>query len=355
MASILIVDDNDGSRETLIARLELLGHRVRGAGSSAQVREALEQRPVELVLLEIGLKEDGARKLLVERQDNASLARIPFGVIAGPEDMQLVAQCIELGTDDYFWKPFDPVLFQLRINACLGRPRASADTDKTPGRQAQDLETRLRRFLSPQIAEAIASSADESLLQSHRREITVAFCDLRGFTSFSETAEPEDVMSVIREFHAAMGEIIFRFEGTLEHFAGDGMMVFFNDPVPMPDPAGQAVRMALAMQGRAAELGHAWLDRGFELSMGMGIAMGYATLGRIGFEGRFDYGAIGSVTNLAARLCAEAEAGQILINRRVYSAVQKQVEATPTGRLQLKGFQRPVEAFNVVSAKAARA
>ena len=355
MASILIVDDNDGSRETLVARLELLGHRVRGTRSVRQLRETLAQRPVQLVLVEIALKDDGARKLLAQRQDDASLSAIPFGVIAGPEDMQLAAECIELGADDYFWKPFDPVLFELRINTCLGRRRGTVGADATTAGQPQDVETRLRRFLSPQIAEAIASSADESLLQSHRREITVAFCDLRGFTPFSETAEPEDVMTVIREFHAAMGEIIFRYEGTLEHFEGDGMMVFFNDPVPMPDPAGQAVRMALAMQARAAELGRAWLDRGFELGMGMGIATGYATLGRIGFEGRFDYGAIGSVTNLAARLCAEAQAGQILVHRRVYSAVQKQVEAAPVGRLELKGVVRPVEAFNVVSAKAARA
>jgi len=213
----------------------------------------------------------------------------------------------------------------------------------------------LRRFLSPQLAEMIVSAGDERILESHRREITVVFTDLRGFTAFAETAEPEDVMGVLREYHTAMGELIFRFQGTLERFTGDGLMVFFNDPIPVPEPPAQAVRMAVAMRERAAELGRAWRRRGHDLGFGVGVAVGYATLGRIGFEGRWDYGAIGSVTNLAARLCGEAEAGQILISERVHLMIEDLIQAEPLGLLALKGFLRPVGAYNVLAIEAADA
>jgi class 3 adenylate cyclase len=206
---------------------------------------------------------------------------------------------------------------------------------------------RLRRFLSPQVVDLIVSSGDEALLNSHRREITVAFCDLRDFTGFAETAEPEEVMGVLREFHAAVGEMVFRYEGTLERFTGDGLMVFFNDPLPCPDPAGRAVGMAVAVRERAAELARTWRKRGYHLDVGVGIAQGYATLGKIGFEGRFDYGAIGTVTNLAARLCAEADGGQILISQRVYAAVEDAVVAERLPDVVVKGFLKPVTAFNV--------
>ena len=165
----------------------------------------------------------------------------------------------------------------------------------------------LKRFLSPQIAELIVSAGDERLLESHRREITVVFCDLRGFTAFAETSEPEEVMGVLRQYHEALGQLIFHHEGTVEHFAGDGVVVLFNDPLPCPDPTARAVRMALAMRARVAELSESWRKQGHELGFGVGIAQGYATLGTIGFEGRYDYAAIGPVANLASRLCDEAE------------------------------------------------
>ena len=207
---------------------------------------------------------------------------------------------------------------------------------------------RLKRFFSPQLVELIVSSGDEKILESHRREITVAFCDLRGFTAFAETAEPEEVMRVLHAFHAAMGEEVFRAEGTLERFAGDGLMVFFNDPLECPDPAARAIRMAVAMRQRVAELTRSWEKRGHRLAFGVGIAQGYATLGKIGFERRFDYGAIGTVTNLASRLCDEAQPGQILASQRVYAAVEEMVEAERLGDIPLKGFLKPVPTFNIV-------
>jgi class 3 adenylate cyclase len=188
------------------------------------------------------------------------------------------------------------------------------------------------------------------LLKSHRREITVVFCDLRGFTAFSETAEPEEVMAVLGEFHRALGELVYRFEGTLERFAGDALMIFFNDPFPCEDPPLRAVRMALAMQERVAELSAGWRRRGYELALGIGISVGYATLGRIGFEGRFDYGAVGNVVNLAARLCSEAGGGQVLLGPKAFAAVERKVAAEPIGPLRLKGFQRPIQAYLVTAA-----
>jgi class 3 adenylate cyclase len=197
------------------------------------------------------------------------------------------------------------------------------------------------------LAELIVSSGDETILESHRRQITVVFCDLRGFTSFAETVEPEEVMAVIGEYHTVLGELVHRFEGTLERFTGDGLMVFFNDPVPVADPAARAVRMAVAMRDQIGELTRKWRRLGYELDFGVGIASGYATLGRIGFEGRFDYAAIGTVTNLAARLCSEAIGGQILISQRVFGVLGELIEAEELGEFTLKGFSRPVVAYNV--------
>ena len=206
---------------------------------------------------------------------------------------------------------------------------------------------RLRRYLSPQLADLIVSSGDESILESHRRQITVVFCDLRGFTAFAEIAEPEEVMVVLGEYHAAMGALIRQYEGTFGHFAGDGLMTFFNDPLPQLDHVERAVRMACEMRGRAAELARGWRRAGYELDFGVGIDVGYATLGRIGFEGRYDYDVIGTVANLAARLCAEAGGGQILIPARLQGMVEDLVEVEPVGELALKGLHRPVVAFNI--------
>jgi two-component system, NtrC family, sensor kinase len=224
---------------------------------------------------------------------------------------------------------------------------ANVELFRTVERQREELS----RFLSPQVAALITSEQGAKMLEGHRRQITVAFCDLRGFTAFAETAEPEEVLGVLRDYHRAMGEIIVQHQGTLEHFAGDGMMVFFNDPLPVERHELQAVRMACAMRESFEEMARAWQKRGYELGFGVGIATGYATLGRIGFEGRYDYGAIGNVVILAQRLSAEAKAGQILLSQRVHAAIDADAETTAVGELTLKGFTRPVPAFAAESVK----
>jgi class 3 adenylate cyclase len=207
--------------------------------------------------------------------------------------------------------------------------------------------TELSRFVSPQVAELLSSEQGEQLLAGHRAYIACLFCDLRGFTAFAETAAPEELLELLREYHTTIGELIPAYDGTLEHFAGDGLMVFFNDPVPVEDHELKAIRMALAVQERFDELADTWRKRGSDLGLGIGIAAGYATLGRIGFEGRYDYGALGPVTNLASRLSTHAEAGQILISQRVFAEVENVVDAEPVGEIQLKGFGRPAAAYEV--------
>jgi len=208
---------------------------------------------------------------------------------------------------------------------------------------------RLRRFLPPQVADLIVASGTEKQLESHRREITALFCDLRGFTGFSESSDPEDVMALLRDYHAAIGEIIVKYSGTLERFAGDGVMVIFNDPVPVENPALQAVLMALDMRTAIGAMIEKWRLLGHDLGFGIGIAHGFATLGTIGFEGRYDYAAIGTVSNVASRLCDEAKPGQILISPRVMLAVDKTVTVEPVGEFELKGIRRPMAAYNVLA------
>jgi class 3 adenylate cyclase len=207
---------------------------------------------------------------------------------------------------------------------------------------------RLKRFFSPHLAELIVAGGAEDPLKSHRREVAVVFLDLRGFTAFAETAEPEELMAVLREYHAGMGKLILEHEGTLERFTGDGMMIFFNDPVPVSNPAERALRMAIAMRERVGNLSAGWRKRGYDLALGVGIAQGYATIGAIGFEGRWDYGAIGTVTNLAARLCGEAKGGQVLVMSRVAAALEDLIECEEVGALALKGMLKPVPTYSVI-------
>jgi class 3 adenylate cyclase len=212
---------------------------------------------------------------------------------------------------------------------------------------------RFKRFFSPQLAELILEGGAQDPLQLHRREIAVLFLDLRGFTAFADRTEPEEVIRVLNEYHAAIGELIGDYEGTLERFTGDGIMVFFNDPIPVPNPVERAIRLALAMRDRVGALTSRWNRRGYDLGMGIGIALGYASIGAIGFEGRWDYAAIGRVPNLAARLCAEAQSGQILINTPSLEGIESLLNIQPVGELSLKGFQRPVPVANIVAVKSA--
>lgn len=377
-ARVLVVDDDPINRMMLSMSLAKDGHVVLEAENGRRGLETLAAEPVDVVLLDMQMPEVDGFAVLERRRGDPRLREIPVIVISGLDEMESVIRCIELGAEDFLPKPFDPVLLRARIGASLEKKRlhdqkqahlATIESQAAQlARQAAELAEwnrrleervrqqveqmerlgRLRRFLSPQLVEAIISSGDESVLESHRREVTVVFCDLRGFSAFAETAEPEDVMQVLREYHATLGPLVFQFEGTLERFTGDGMMVFFNDPIACDDPAWRAVQMAVAMRRAVADLTARWRRRGHDLDFGVGIAVGYATCGRIGFEGRFDYGAIGTVTNLAARLCGEARPGQILASQRVYTSVEGMVQAEPVGALTLKGFVRPIPAFNIL-------
>jgi class 3 adenylate cyclase/putative methionine-R-sulfoxide reductase with GAF domain len=254
---------------------------------------------------------------------------------------------VESGTPNAF-DELDEIL--LRI---VGNQAATA-IDNARSYQMVERLGRLKRFFSPQLADLILRGGADDPLKTHRRDVTVVFLDLRGFTAFTETSEPEELMGVLHEYHAEMGRLILAHEGTLERFTGDGMMVFFNDPLPMPDAAERAVRMAVAMRDRAAELSVGWRRRGYDLDLGIGIANGFATIGAIGFEGRWDYGAIGTVTNLAARLCAEARPGQILISPRVLLDVEGIVEVEELELLTVKGLARPVKPLSILRLRAPR-
>jgi len=359
--ALLVVDDDENNRYTLTQRLRRQGYAdVTTAQNGRESLELLRSRPFDLVLLDIMMPELNGYQVLAELKADERLRHIPVIMISAVDELDSVIRCIELGAEDYLPKPFNPTLLKARVGACLEKKRLHDELlkwNRTLEQRVRDKVAeverlgRLKRFFSPHLAELIVAGGAEDPLKTHRREITVVFLDLRGFTAFAETAEPEEVMEVLREYHAEMGRMILEHEGTLERFTGDGMMIFFNDPVPVPDPAERAVRMAVAMQERVHELHGGWRRRGYELGLGIGIAQGYATIGAIGFEGRWDYGAVGTVTNLAARLCGEAKGGQILVSSRVAVAVEGLVEVDEVGALALRGLSRPVPAFNVVGLK----
>jgi adenylate cyclase len=364
---ILVVDDNENNRDMLFRRLKNEGYDVSTVENGQHALAWLKTQPVDLILLDVMMPEMDGYEVLIQLKDDHTWRDIPVIMISALDEIESVVRCIERGAEDYLPKPFNPVLLRARIGACLEKKRLRdlevqharelAEWNKTledrVQKQVTELERlgRLKRFFSPQLAALIVSGDAEDPLKTHRRELTVVFLDLRGFTAFAETAEPEEVMGVLHEYHAAMGKLILEYEGTLEHFAGDGMMIFFNDPAPVPDPAERAIRMTLAMRERVNELTVKWHKLSYELDFGVGIAQGYATIGAIGFEGRWEYGAIGSVPNLAARLCGEAKPGQILIPQRLLGNVEEMVEAEPVGELPLKGFHRTITAYNVLRLK----
>ena len=358
-ATVLVVDDDPLNRQLLSMSIGHLGHTVIEAGNGLEAIETLGQHSVDVVLTDIEMPEMDGYGLLEHRAGHDRLKAIPFIVISGVDEMASIIQCIGLGAEDYLPKPFDPVLLHARLGACLDKKRMTDELQQLNEHLAERVDEKvaeverlnsLRRFVSPQLAEALAVGG-EAILASHRREITAFFCDLRGFTAFSETAEPEEVMDVLREFHHAVGPMIFEHDGTIAQFTGDGMLVFFNDPVKLDDPAWNAVRLAVAMRDRTAELSAEWKRRGHELELGIGIAVGYATCGEIGFDGRTEYTAIGTVVNLSARVCAIAAGGQILVTNKVFAAVEDRVDAMPMGDVEFRGLSRPVPIHEVTALK----
>lgn len=362
-ALILIVDDNETNRDILLSRLGTQGYRLLQAADGQEALDIARGERPDLILLDVMMPKIDGFDVCRQLKADASLPFMPIILVTAKADSKDVVAGLDAGADEYLTKPIDQaalvarVRSMLRIKALHDKVQAQAGDlaawnntlEQRVAAQVSEIERvgKLKRFLPPQVAELVLSSGDDRMLDSHRQTISVLFCDMRGFTAFSETAEPEEVMSILSEYHGRLGALIHEFGGTLERFTGDGLMVFFNDPLPCPDPAACAVRMALAMRDEVAELTLKWRSLGHALGFGIGIAHGYATLGRIGFEGRFDYAAIGTVVNLAARLCAEAKNGQILIEPKIKVAIEERFDLEPVGECMLKGFKRPVPAFNV--------
>jgi len=360
--TVLAVDDQPANRRLLEAVLTPRGYHVLPASSGPEALDLLRQREVDLVLLDVVMPGMDGHEVCRRIRADARTAYLPVVMItASGEQQRLTA--LESGADDFVTKPFNTAELLARV-ASLARIKRYHDTvtrqaaelaawnaelERRVAEGVTELErtSRLRHFLSPQLADLVVE--DQSLLASHRREIVVVFCDFHGFTHFAETSEPEEVMAVLGDYHRVVGTHVHAHEGTLERFTGDGIMVFFNDPVPCEDPVERAVRMSLDIGEEVQQLATGWRRHGHDLTHRTGIAQGYATLGRIGFEGRFDYAAIGSVTNLSARLCTDAEDWQVLVTDRVLAAVEGMADADLIGDIRPKGFSRAVRVHNIRS------
>ena len=366
---MLVVDDLAQNIRLLDAVLTPRGYRVVGvsSGEEALARGAPTEAttPIDLVLLDVQMPGLDGYEVCRRLRADPRTAFLPVVMITASGDEQRI-QALEAGADDFVAKPFDSAELLARVRSLVRLKRFhdtieqqkaelaawNLELERRVDEQVAELErmSRLRRFLSPQVAELVRSG-DEAALSSHRREIVVLFCDLRGFSSFAETSEPEEVMRVLQDYHAVLGELVDRHLGTLERFTGDGLMVFFNDPVPSDDSVSRAMQTALEMRERVRALGVSWSQHGHDLGFSVGLAQGFATLGQIGYAGRSDYAAIGNVTNLAARLCAEAEPWQVLTTERVVATLGTTVDSATVGALELKGFSRPVRAFGSSTAR----
>jgi adenylate cyclase len=372
---ILAVDDVPANLDILRVRLESQGYEVVTAVDGEDALARVAETEPDLILLDIMMpKLDGIEVAKRLKQD-ASRRFIPIILVTAKADTKDVVVGLEAGGDDYLTKPFEHAALMARVRSLLRIKQLhdtvsdqaqllqnktteladlNASLEQRVAEQTAEIEriSRLQRFLAPQVAETLSASEEHAALVSHRREITVLFCDLRGFTAFTESSDPEEVMAVLGEYHEAVGKLIFSYEGTLERFLGDGIMIIFNDPIPIPDHCERAVQLALDMRASVGALSTKWRSAGHDLGFGIGIATGYATLGLIGFEKRREYTAIGRVTNLASRLCDEARDGQIVVAQRTYTAIQQQAEIETLGELTLKGLARPIPAYHVVGWKA---
>jgi class 3 adenylate cyclase len=361
-STILAVDDTPNNL-SLLTELLRDAYRIRIATNGARALELATASPPDLILLDVMMPGLNGYEVLERIRADSRLRHIPVIMISAVDEIDSVIRCIELGAEDYLPKPFNPTLLRARIGASLERKRLHDAVQSQAEQLAQwnrMLESRvqeqlaqlarlgrLKDFFAPQIAASILDAGSEDVLKSHRREVVVVFLDMRGFTAFTDRSTPEEVMSVLADYYRVMGKLINVHEGTLEHFEGDGLLVFFNDPIQLADPAGNAVRMALEMQGQFVALRAAWHKRGYELDLGIGVAQGYATLGAVGFEGRWEYSCIGGVTNLAARLCSEAKQGQILVEQKTMTSIEHLAQADPLGEVTLKGIAYPVRVFQV--------
>jgi adenylate cyclase len=366
-ARILVVDDTPANVKLLEDLLGFHGYEVEAATSGEEALAAIRGRMPDLMLLDVLMPGMSGYDVCRAVRADPSAAMLPVVMVTALQDREERVKGLDAGADDFLSKPVNPPELLARVRSLL-RIRHLYDTVQRQAHQLaawnQTLEARvaeqvrhveklgrLKRFFSPQLAELILAGGADDPLESHRRDITVVFLDLRGFTAFAETAEPEEVMTALSEFHHAMGRRILEYQGTLERFTGDGLMVFFNDPLPIHQPAMRAVEMAFVMQEDALKLAAQWKKKGYALGLGIGVSQGYATVGAIGFEGRIDYGAIGTVTNLANRLCDLAEPGHILVSQRVHAEVEESVFAEDLGEVQLHGFKRPVRAFRMLDFK----
>lgn len=361
---ILVVDDIPLNVKLLADVLTVKGYDVATAASGQEALDKIRGGAIDLVLLDVMMPGLNGYEVCRAIREDARIALLPVVMVTALDAKEERVKGLESGADDFLSKPVNQPELLARVRSLL-RIKSLYDQverqktelaewnltlEKRVAHGIAEVErlSRMKRFFSPQVAEMITAGDAGDPMRSHRAEITVVFIDLRGYTAFTEFAEPEEVMGVLRQYHADMGRLITTYNGTVERFAGDAIMIFFNDPVPLPNPAQAAVRLAIDMHAAFAERLTQWQRRGFDLQMGIGIAQGYATVGVIGFEGRLDYGVIGAVSNLAARLCAEAKAGQTLVERRVLNGVEDIVDWEPVGDLALKGMPRPVAAFNVL-------
>jgi adenylate cyclase len=364
MGRILVVDDEPRNVRFLEALLAPEGYLIAAAASGAEALASCAREQPDLVLLDVVMPGmDGFEVCRALRSDPATEALPVVMVTAGTDRDKTAA--LDAGADDFLMKPIETPELLARVRSLL-RIKTQRDTihaqaaelaelNRTlEARVAQQVEQierlgRLRNFFSPPLADFILSAGDEALLESHREQIAIVFADLRGFTAFSERTEPEEVIAVLREFREAAGETVHQFEATLGFFAGDGLMAFLNDPLPCPEPAFRAVSLGLALRDRVLGLSARWRRRGHELGFGVGIASGFATLGRTGFRGRWDYGPTGPVVNLASRLCDAAASGQVLVSQRVHAELPVRVEAEELRALTLPGLRDPITAYNVTS------